>query len=93
MAPPDDADEQSEPDDSDGSGSNTGSEDDGHTAFERTMDETDEVTLTRESAEDVALDMDGDDNDFLFSRSIYVSDSDSDGFVDDLQDLDYFDDY
>ncbi|KAJ7885731.1 hypothetical protein B0H14DRAFT_3082249 [Mycena olivaceomarginata] len=78
MAPPDDADEQSEPDDSDGSGSNTGSEDDGRTVFERKMDETDEATLMRESAEDVALDMDGDDNDFLF---------------DDLQDLDYFDDY
>ncbi|KAJ7823342.1 hypothetical protein B0H14DRAFT_2597994 [Mycena olivaceomarginata] len=93
MALPDDADEQSEPDNSDGSGSNTGSEDNRCTVFERKMDETDEATLTRDSAEDIALDMDGDNNDFLFGRSIYVSDSDSDGFVDDLQDLDYFDNY
>ncbi|KAJ6521413.1 hypothetical protein B0H10DRAFT_2451070 [Mycena sp. CBHHK59/15] len=87
-------------DDSDGSGSDfdgasaDGFEDDGLTAFERTMDEADEPTLTRDSAADVALDMDGDDDDFLFSRSIYVndSDSDSDGYVDDFHDLDYLDD-
>ncbi|KAJ6617239.1 hypothetical protein B0H10DRAFT_2384929 [Mycena sp. CBHHK59/15] len=88
--------------DSDGSdGSDTdgasadGFEDDGLTAFERTMDEADELTLTRDSAEDVALDMDGDDNDFLFSKSIYDNDgdSDSDGYVDDVNDVDYLDDY
>jgi hypothetical protein len=90
-----------EQDASDGSGSDTdgasadGFEDDGLTAFERAMDKADEATLTRDSAADVALDMDGGDDDFLFSKTIYVNDgdSDSDGYVDDVNDLDYLDDY
>lgn len=72
-----------------------GLDDDGLTAFERTMDEVNEPTLTRDSAQDVALDMDGGDDDFLFSKSIYENDgdSDSDGYVDDVNDIDYLDDY
>lgn len=34
------------------------------------MDEADEPTLTQDSAEDVALDMDRDDDGFLFAESI-----------------------
>ncbi|KAJ7768938.1 hypothetical protein B0H16DRAFT_1307636 [Mycena metata] len=60
-------------------------------AFERTMDEVDEPTLTRDMAADVALDMDGNDDDFLFSSNIYNDeDAGSDYYyVDDVNDLDY----
>jgi hypothetical protein len=64
------------------------------TAFERTMDEVDEPTLTRDTAADVALDMDGNDDDFLFSSNMYDGeDTNSDYYyVDDVDDLDYEDD-
>ncbi|KAJ7255106.1 hypothetical protein B0H12DRAFT_1202205 [Mycena haematopus] len=81
----------------DGSGpdnaSADGFEDDGLSAFERAMDEVNEPTLTRDSAQDVALDMDDGDDEFLFSKSIYDNDgdSDSDGYIDDVNDLDYLD--
>jgi hypothetical protein len=66
----------------------------GLTAFERVMDEVDEPTLTRETAADVALNMDGGDDGFVFSGETgdsmdSDSDSDSDPFVDDVNDLDY----
>ncbi|KAJ7241218.1 hypothetical protein B0H12DRAFT_1189373 [Mycena haematopus] len=81
----------------DGSGpdnaSADGFEDDGLSAFERAMDEVNEPTLTRDSPQDVALDMDDGDDEFLFSKSIYDNDgdSDSDGYIDDVNDLDYLD--
>jgi hypothetical protein len=64
------------------------------TAFERTMDEVDEPTLTRDTAADVALDMDGNDDDFLFSSNMYDGeDTNSDYYyVDHVDDLDYEDD-
>ncbi|KAJ7768856.1 hypothetical protein B0H16DRAFT_1307593 [Mycena metata] len=64
------------------------------TAFERTMDEVDEPTLTRDTAADVALDMDGHDDNFLFSSNIYNDeDADSDYYyVDDVNDPDYAED-
>ncbi|KAJ7762444.1 hypothetical protein B0H14DRAFT_3594687 [Mycena olivaceomarginata] len=66
----------------------------GLTAFERVMDEVDEPTLTRETAADVALNMDGGDDGFVFGGETgdsmdSDSDSDSDPFVDDVNDLDY----
>ncbi|KAJ7175664.1 hypothetical protein C8R46DRAFT_1030699 [Mycena filopes] len=67
---------------------------DGDGNVERTMDEADEPTLTRDSAADVALDMDGDDDDFLFSGNIY-DDEDTNSeyyYVDDVDDLDYVED-
>ncbi|KAJ7038344.1 hypothetical protein C8F04DRAFT_1256355 [Mycena alexandri] len=68
-----------------------GDEEEGLTAFERTMDEMDEPTLTRDSAADVALDMDGNDDEFLFGANIYDDDSDY-YYVDDVDDLDYVED-
>ncbi|KAJ7698297.1 hypothetical protein B0H17DRAFT_1129823 [Mycena rosella] len=55
----------------------------GLTVFECTMEEVEEPTLTRESAADVALDMDRGDDKFLFSKEIYDNDgdSDSDGYM------------
>ncbi|KAJ7859626.1 hypothetical protein B0H14DRAFT_2577057 [Mycena olivaceomarginata] len=66
----------------------------GLTALERVNDEVDEPTLTRETAADVALDMDGGDDGFVFGGEMgdsmdSDSDSDSDPFVDDVNDLDY----
>ncbi|KAJ7762332.1 hypothetical protein DFH07DRAFT_867516 [Mycena maculata] len=68
------------------------------TAFERVMDEVDEPTLTRNTAADVALDMDGGDDGFVYAGDASETmdldldldlDSDSDPFVDDLDDLNY----
>ncbi|KAJ7438067.1 hypothetical protein FB451DRAFT_1344455 [Mycena latifolia] len=68
----------------------------GLTAFEQVMDETDEPTLTRDTAADVALDMDGGDDGFVFGGDVddsmdSDSDSDADPFVDDVNDFDYSD--
>jgi hypothetical protein len=58
------------------------------------MDEVAEPTLTRDMAADVALDMDGGDDGFVFGGNMddrvhLDSDSDSDPFVDDVNDSDY----
>ncbi|KAJ7859515.1 hypothetical protein B0H14DRAFT_3446641 [Mycena olivaceomarginata] len=66
------------------------------TAFEHTMDEADEPTLTRDNADDVALDMDGGDSGFVFDAVELDMDAEYDlaGFVaDDGHDLDYDEDY
>ncbi|KAJ7267076.1 hypothetical protein C8J57DRAFT_1181731 [Mycena rebaudengoi] len=47
------------------------SDDEELSSFECAMDEVDEPTLTRDSADDVALDMDGGDSGFIFSRDVY----------------------
>ncbi|KAJ7919732.1 hypothetical protein B0H13DRAFT_2230835 [Mycena leptocephala] len=84
----------------DGSDRDDSEEDDGFideeelTAFERVMDEVAEPTLTRDMAADVALDMDGGDDGFVFGGNMddgvdSDSDSDSDPFVDDVNDSDY----
>ncbi|KAJ7804261.1 hypothetical protein B0H14DRAFT_3091849 [Mycena olivaceomarginata] len=78
------------PSDSDHNGNSSGSEDDNDcwnvddqavqqlSDFERTLDGDDEPALTRNTAADVALDMDGDEDRFLFA----ISDPD-DSFLDD----------
>lgn len=84
----------------DGSDRDDSEDDDGFideeelTAFERVMDEVAEPTLTRDMAADVALDMDGGDDGFVFGGNMddsvhSDSDSDSDPFVDDVNDSDY----
>jgi hypothetical protein len=59
-------------------------------AFERVLDEDDEATLTRDTAADVALDMDGGDNGFLFpeddSDEFYLDDGAIDNSDDDYVD-------
>ncbi|KAJ7280067.1 hypothetical protein C8J57DRAFT_1464500 [Mycena rebaudengoi] len=44
------------------------------TSFERAMDEVDEPTLTCDSVDDVALDMDGGDSGFIFSKDLHQDD-------------------
>ncbi|KAJ7885509.1 hypothetical protein B0H14DRAFT_3735910 [Mycena olivaceomarginata] len=59
--------------------------------FEQTMDEPDEPTLTRDNADDVALDMDGGDSGFVFDGVDPGMDMDYDleGFIaEDANDLD-----
>ncbi|KAJ7899556.1 hypothetical protein B0H14DRAFT_3104529 [Mycena olivaceomarginata] len=65
------------------------------TAFERTMDEVDEPTLTRDNAADVALDMDGGDTGFIFNSQLDMdTELDLAGFIaDDADDMDYVDSY
>jgi hypothetical protein len=65
------------------------------TAFERTMDEVDEPTLTRDNADDVALDMDGGDTGFIFNSQLDMdTELDLAGFIaDDADDMDYVDSY
>ncbi|KAJ7807573.1 hypothetical protein B0H14DRAFT_3091231 [Mycena olivaceomarginata] len=59
-------------------------------AFERVLDEDDGPTLTRDTAADVALDMDGGDNGFLFpeddSDDLYLDDGAIDNSDDDYVD-------
>jgi hypothetical protein len=64
-------------------------------AFGRTMDEADEPTLTRNNADDVALDMDGGDSGFLCAgEADLYADLDLAGFIiDDVDDLDYNESY
>ncbi|KAJ7660439.1 hypothetical protein B0H17DRAFT_1260445 [Mycena rosella] len=66
------------------------------TAFEHLMDQADEPTLTRNNADDIALDMDGGDNGFGLAadpEDLYGH-LHSEGFiVDDVNDLDYYDSY
>ncbi|KAJ7195051.1 hypothetical protein GGX14DRAFT_377305 [Mycena pura] len=50
------------------------SDDEELTSFEQTMDGEDEPTLTRDSADDVALDMDGGDSGFIFVSHSYEDD-------------------
>ncbi|KAJ7334602.1 hypothetical protein DFH08DRAFT_965355 [Mycena albidolilacea] len=66
------------------------------TAFEHTMDEADESTLTRDNVDDVVLDMDGGDSGFVFDAVELDMDAEYDlaGFIaDDGHDLGYDDDY
>ncbi|KAJ7731865.1 hypothetical protein B0H16DRAFT_1427291 [Mycena metata] len=64
------------------------------TAFERTVDEADEATLTRNNADDVALDMDGGDSGFVFAGADLYDDPELAGFLpDDMENLDNGDDY
>ncbi|KAJ7443701.1 hypothetical protein FB451DRAFT_1437210 [Mycena latifolia] len=62
-------------------------------AFERSLDEDDGPTLTRDTAADVALDMDGGDNGFLFpdadSEDSYLDDGAIDNSDDDYVDEEY----
>ncbi|KAJ6517845.1 hypothetical protein DFH09DRAFT_1428362 [Mycena vulgaris] len=93
-SPPLIADDQSETSNSSDDGSLF--DEDLLSAFERVMDEVDGPTLTRDTAADVALDMDGGDEGFIFGGEMREdsdsdSDSDADPFVDDLNDLDYVD--
>ncbi|KAJ7868794.1 hypothetical protein B0H14DRAFT_3084033 [Mycena olivaceomarginata] len=64
-------------------------------AFEHTMDEVDEPTLTRDNADDVALDMDGGDTGFIFNSQLDMdTELDLAGFIaDDADDMDYVDSY
>ncbi|KAJ7622305.1 hypothetical protein FB45DRAFT_992097 [Roridomyces roridus] len=62
------------------------------TAFERAMDEVDEPTLTRDSADDVALDMDGGDSGFIgndLEMDMYEDLEDAGFIVDDVDTVDY----
>ncbi|KAJ7832749.1 hypothetical protein B0H14DRAFT_3711869 [Mycena olivaceomarginata] len=64
--------------------------------FEQTIDEPDEPTLTRDNADDVALDMDGGDSGFVFDGVDPGMDMDYDleGFItEDANDLDYDNSY
>ncbi|KAJ7319127.1 hypothetical protein DFH08DRAFT_926720 [Mycena albidolilacea] len=65
------------------------------TVFERTIDEVDEPTLTRDNADDVALDMDGGDTGFIFNSQLDMdTELDLAGFIaDDTDDMDYVDSY
>ncbi|KAJ7735443.1 hypothetical protein B0H14DRAFT_3613658 [Mycena olivaceomarginata] len=97
VLPPDDV-EMSDVDDETSENGSHGSVDPDEellSAFERTMDEVDEPTLTRENADDVALDMDGGDTGFIFNSQLDMdTELDLAGFIaDDADDMDYVDSY